>query len=435
MLYTTTSSKKRLFLYAVFMALFLLVLVAATFVLHRRARTHLDNELGARLKAVATNLAHAVEIARPDSLRAGDIREPIHSLLGVAAAENDLSNVVILTPDGLTVVDLEDYSRPGEPNPLVDLDFGAVTLARSGYPAYTNLYRSGDSYLKSAYAPIFSDDDEVIGVLGVEAGAEFFADLRELSRVIAFILGASVLATSGLGWFFFRQSVALDRAQEAMFRRENLATMGRMVANVAHDIRNPLSIINTSAERLRKKYKLDDEIFSYISEEVGELNRILTGYLDFAGSHDEKNAAHSAQLILRRCLMVIEPEVEAKRLELVQRIPSNECSVYGNDKRIQQAVLNVLLNAIQAVGQNGRIEMSLETVPPYAVFAVKDNGPGIVERDIKEITKPFYTNKAGGSGLGLSIVQTIVDNHGGRMDIESERGAGTEVKLSFPIAE
>lgn len=435
MLDYTISSKKRLTLIAAFMIVFLAVLMVTTIVLYRRAERHLDNELGERLEAVASGLARSVQIALPDSVSADNVDAVLLTHLYEALTENDLSNVVILTRDGLTVVDLGGFSTPGETNPFIDLDFSAVTLARSGLSAYTSLYRSGDVFMKSAYAPIKSSDGEVVGILGVEAGAGFFDDLRELSNVIVFILGASIVAVVVLGSLFYRQSVALDRAQATIVRRENLATMGRMVANLAHDIRNPLSIIKTSAQRLRKKHGTDDEVLSYISDEVDELNRILTSYLDFAGSNKAATLdAHSAERIIRRCLLIVEPEIQARRIHLTQRISREEVVIEVDEKRAQQAVVNVLINALQAVDDGGSIEISLVKRRPYGVIVVGDNGRGIEEKDLKEVTKPFYTSRPDGSGLGLSIVQTVIDEHGGRLSITSRAGSGTTVELSFPLA-
>jgi signal transduction histidine kinase len=435
MLEYTISSKKRLALIAAFMIVFLAVLIVTTFVLYRRAERHLDNELGERLEAVASGLARTVQIALPDSVSAGDVDVELLTNLYEASAENDLSNVVILTPEGFTIVDLGGFSEPGETNPFVDLDFSAVTLARSGLPAYTNLYRSGDVYMKSAYAPIKSADGEVVGILGVEAGAGFFDDLRELSRVIVFILGASVIAVAVLGSLFYRQSVALDRAQETIIRRENLATMGRMVANIAHDIRNPLSIIKTSAQRLGKKYGSDDEVFSYISDEVDELNRILTSYLDFAGSHKPPVfGPYRAERLVARCVMTVDPEIRERQIELKQHFPNEDIVIEADEKRAQQALVNVLINALQAVDDGGSIELILEKRRPYGVVVVRDDGSGIEEKDLKEVTKPFFTNRADGSGLGLSIVNAVIEEHGGRLSIDSRAGEGTTVELSFPLA-
>ncbi len=434
MLRSSTSSKKRFALITAFLLAFLLVLIATTFTLHRRARSYLDNELGERLKSVATSLAHLVEMIAPDSVSTELIGREAYTLLFLAREENTLSNVVILTPMGTTIVDLEGYSEPGEPNPFVDLDYSAVTLAASGIPAYTNLYRTGDVYMKSAYAPVQSRAGKVTAILGVEADAAFFTQLRELNKLIAVItaLGASVVIVLGL--FFFAQSRSLDRAEAAMIQKENLATMGRMVANIAHEIRNPLSVIRTSSERLRRKYKADDELFSYISEEVDELNRVLTGYLQFAHSNPTEFSPQAARKIIARCVMAIQEDVDRKRLEILQSLPDSEVMIHGDEKRLRQAVLNLMINAVQATDMRGRVEVSLSSNESVAAIVVKDNGHGIEKKHLRDVTKPFYTQKVDGSGLGLSIVQSIVEEHGGSMDIKSQEGEGTSVTLTFPLA-
>ncbi|MGD8414769.1 MAG: ATP-binding protein [Candidatus Latescibacterota bacterium] len=434
MLKHTASSWKRLLLIATFIVVFLVVLVAATVLLYRKAERHLDEEMGERLKSVASGLARTVEVAVQDSLSADTLGDDLLSLLFDASIEFDLSNVVILTPGGTTIFDLGGFFEPGEPNPFIALDFSAVTQARSGIAAYTNLYQSGDVFMKSAYAPISSREGVVSGILGVEAGAGYFTQLRELSNMLVFILGACVVAVAVLGILFYRQSVALDRMQEAAIRKENLATMGRMVANIAHDIRNPLSIIKTSAQRLSRKYDTEEDVLSYISEEVDELNRILTGYLDFAGSHEPSIGAHSAQSILRRCMLVVEPEIRAGSIRLNQTMPDEDVVLAVDEKRAQQAVMNVLMNAVQAVGAGGRIDVRVESVPPYGLIAVTDDGPGIEHKELGDVTKPFYTKRAEGSGLGLTIVQSVVEEHGGRFDIKSRPGTGTQVELLFPLA-
>jgi signal transduction histidine kinase len=436
MLEYSISSKKRLLLFGVFIIVFLAVLVGSTTMLYRRAERHLDNELGERLAAVAGGLARLVQKSAPDSLSADTVDLDLLYLLFETQREAGLSNIVILTPEGYTVVDLEGYSEPGESNPFIELDFSAVTLARSGITAFTSLYRSGDDYMKSAYAPVHNGGGGVIGIVGVEAGAGFFTVLRELSSLIVFILAVGALAVAVLGFLFFRQTMILDRAQEAILRRENLATMGRMVANIAHDIRNPLSIIKTSAQRLRKKHDTDDEVFDYISEEVDQLNRILTSYLDFAGPDKTFSPQpHSAARIITRCLLVVEPEIEARGIIKTDNSSQNDLTIVADDKRAQQAVMNVLINAVQAVEDGGRIDLSLETRKPYGVIVIDDDGPGIKEKDIGEITKPFYTTRADGSGLGLSIVKSILEEHGGKLEIANRAGGGASVKLYFPLAE
>ncbi len=427
------SSRRRLALIVAFLATFAIVLNVTTYALYRRARTHLDNELGERLRGLASVLAHTVETAAGDSL-IGEADE-LYPALYLIRDENLLSNIVLLTPDGTTLLDLTGSSEIGEPNPFIELDFSAITLARSGIPSYTELYRTGDVFMKSAYAPVMSMDGTLTGIVGVEAGAGFFAELRGLSGVILSISLGSLLVVAILGVIFYRQTRSLDRAQEAIIQRENLATMGRMVANIAHEIRNPLSIIRTSADRIRRKHGIDDEAVDYITEEVDELNRVLTGYLEFANpSRPADFAPQSGKRILTRSLLAAHTDAQEKSVTIVEALPDHDVMINGDEKRLHQAVINVLINAVQATGSGGRVEVSLSSSDGRAVIMVTDSGEGISAGDLARVTDPFFTTKTGGSGLGLSVVKTIVDDHGGQFEISSRPDQGTEVTLSFPLA-
>ena len=425
------SSKRRVITIVAFLAAFVILLNATTYALYRRARTHLDNELGERLRTVAMGVARTVEFAVADSVTTEAIDSDLYTALYLTQEENLLSNIVLFTPDGGTIADLAGYSLPGEISPFIDLDFGAVTLARSGFPSYTKLYRTGDVYMKSAYAPITNAGGEVSAIVGVEAGAAFFAELRELSNVIVSISLGSLLVVVVLGVLFYRLSRSLDRAQETIIQREHLATLGRMVANIAHEIRNPLSIIRTSADRLKRKYEIDDETLDYISEEVDELNRILTGYLQLSQS-SATFAPQSGRKIVARSLLAVRPEAESRQVTIDDVLPEEDVIINGDERRLRQALLNVLLNAVQATGPGGSVNVSLGTSADQAIILVSDSGCGIDAKDLAEITKPFFTRRTDGSGLGLHVVQTVVDEHSGTLNIDSDPGRGTRVTMSFP---
>lgn len=417
----------------VFLAAVVIVLNATTYALYRRARTHLDSELGERLRSVAVGVARAVEFASPDTLSTQAIGPRLYTMLYLTQDENLLSNIVLLEPAGETIADLAGYSVPGEANPFIDFDFAAVALARSGIPSYTSLYRTGDVYMKSAYAPILDADGAVRAIVGVEAGAAFFDELRELTRVIVSVSLGSLLVVAFLGVLFYRQTRSLDRAQETIIQRENLATLGRMVANIAHEIRNPLSIIRTSVDRLRRKYDIEDETLDYISEEVDDLNRILTGYLQFSQS-STTFAPQSGHRIIARTLLAVGPEAESRGVTINDDLTGQDITIDGDDRRLQQALLNVLLNAVQASEEGGSVDVSLGLDGNRATIVVTDTGCGIDARDLKEITTPFFTRKTDGSGLGLHVVQSVVDEHGGTLTVSSEPGKGTSVTMTFARA-
>jgi signal transduction histidine kinase len=428
------AASKRVLLLTGFLLALLIIFNLSTFTLYRKAKAYLDNTLGERLQSIAVTLAHTIELSEPDSMTAGEISSTLYSLLHTVKAENLLSNITILTPEGETIVDLSGLSLPGEYNPFIDLDFSAATLARAGFPAATHLYKSGDVYMKSAYAPVRSGE-EVTSMVSVEAGASYFEVLKSLRSAIILVDIGSFFTILVLGLLFYRQSVSLDRAQEAVLRGENLAAMGRMAAGIAHEIRNPLSIIKTSAERIQKKYGIDDEVFSFISEEVDELNRILTGYLDFARAEDQELLPKPLQKVVLRSLLLVESDAAERGITLVKEIPEEEIIVSCDEKRMQQALLNVLLNSVQAVGGKGKIAVTVSRDHGYGTVSVADDGPGMDEKTLREIRKPFYTTKEQGSGLGLSITDNIVSAHGGTLDIRSGPGEGTVVTIRIPIAD
>jgi len=426
------STRRRFALVALFLLAFVILLNGTTFVLYRRAQAHLDHELGARLRAAAAGAAHAMELGTTDSTGTGEYSPRLLRTLYSVRDENELSNVVVMSPAGITWIDLAGYADPGTTNPLVDIDYSAIALARSGVTSHTGLYRSGAVYMKSAYAPVFDDGGNVVALVGVEAGAAFFDELRGLRRLILVISTTSLGVAGILALVFFRQSRSLDRALAAAFHNENLAAMGRMAANIAHEVRNPLSIIRTSAARIRRRGRIDNEALDYIVEEVDALNEILTGYLDFATNPGSlQNDEASVNEVIQRSIAAATSEAHDRHVNIVEP-GGDDLVITGDGRRIRQAVLNVILNAVQATEPGGSVEVTTAASPDGVEINVRDCGCGIAPSDLSEVTRPFFTRRAGGSGLGLNIVDTIVREHNGTLKIDSEPGSGTTVSLRFP---
>jgi len=418
-------------LFAALTAAFLVVFNASTYILYRRARSYLEATLGERLKSIAVTAARALE-ERGSEFLASSGADRAFGYLQQVAAENLLSNAVLLDAQGRTLIDLSNLSEPGSTSPLLDLDYSAVSLARAGFAASTRLYRSGEEYLKSAYAPIHDEQGEVAGILGVEAGAGFFDVLGELRRAIVLVDASSLVVILLVGVLFYRQSRSLDRAMETLLRSENLSSMGRMVAGIAHEIRNPLGIIKTAAERLVSKYGDQEETLTYISEEVDRLDRILTGYLTFARAERRPHEPLRPTRIVERALRILEPELTERRITVTRDFGDAEVEILGDPNRVQQALLNLLLNASQAVEEGGHIKVTVSPRGDSVVIAVADDGCGMDAKALREATKPFFTTKSGGSGLGLAIVADIMEEHRGALEIKSRPGGGTTVTLTFP---
>lgn len=431
---SAVSSRKRLALIVVFLAAFSALLVATNFALYRRARSQLDAQMGERLRAIAMGIAHTVEATGIDSVAVGSVGNALRTSLTRTRDEHQLSNIVIVTDSGRTVVDLAGYSAPGEDNPFIELDVTAVDLARAGVASYTSLYKTGEVYMKSAYAPIEAPDRRVLGIVGVEAGAGFFSQLRELANLIVLISLGNASVVVLLGFLFYRRSLSLDRAQVAMVEQENLAALGRMTATIAHEIRNPLSVIRSSAERLRRRHGLTDDEIDYITDEVDELDHTLTGYLQFARSQPAERGPVPAARALARAMAAVESAAQTCGVTVREHNGAPDAVLHGDERRVRQALVNVLLNAVQASPRGGTVDVSLHARDGAVRFAVTDEGAGIDAAVLRDVTRPFFTTRVDGSGLGLTVVRTVMDEHDGRLDIETGMadGRGTRVTLAFP---
>jgi two-component system sensor histidine kinase HydH len=286
------------------------------------------------------------------------------------------------------------------------------------------------------YAPLQNAQESPFAVVAVEADARFFGGLRRLRNMLVGIGGLSVLLLVGLGLFLVRMEASLGRAEAAVQRAETLAAMGRMAAGIAHEIRNPLGIIQATAARLKKRYDnpaQPDEKFDYIADEVERLNAIVTGYLNFAKEEESRLEPLDLVPVLHRTLRLMGPELEGPGVALEVETPET-CTVRGDAQRLQQVMMNLVLNSVQAMPQGGRLRVQLSNDNGGAQLSFSDSGPGIPAGVRERLFEPFFTTKAQGSGLGLTVARRIVEQHGGRITLAEAELGGARVEISLPGA-
>jgi two-component system, NtrC family, sensor histidine kinase HydH len=234
----------------------------------------------------------------------------------------------------------------------------------------------------------------------------------------------------------------LELAQAEARRSERLAALGQLSAGLAHEIRNPLGVIRGSAEMLQEKLQgsneLARELAGYISSEVNRLGALVTDFLDFARPLHAEPHSTDITVLLDRVLKNVGDTWPGKPVEIVRDYQRNLPPVLLDESLCEQAFLNLVQNAYQAMDetggtlrvgahitkQNGREELEVR-------FA--DNGPGVPEKLREEIFNPFVTTKKTGVGLGLSIVSKIVDGHHGSIHLENVPGGGAAFTLFFPL--
>ena len=233
----------------------------------------------------------------------------------------------------------------------------------------------------------------------------------------------------------------LKKSKSYMRRADRLASLGTLTAGLAHEIRNPLVAIKTFTQLLPER--IGDEEFrnhflSIASGEVDRISSLVNELLDFARTSDPKLAVEDINSILDGMILLISTEAKKKHIEILKEYAGDLPSINIDREQIKQVFLNVLLNAIEATPENGKITAETRSfVKPggetYIQIRVTDTGCGIAGEYLEDIFNPFFTTKNKGSGLGLSISHQIVQDHRGYIDVESELNKGSTFFINLPL--
>ena len=262
---------------------------------------------------------------------------------------------------------------------------------------------------------------------------------------------------------------SMRRMQQELRRNERLATLGQLSAGVAHEIRNPLAGIGTSAQVLLKRFEAGDDRARFVQvilDEVARLDRIVTSLLQYARPRQpELHAVRLADCVQRVVGMSLE-NAQRNGVRVESEVAPRLNAVYIDSDLVHQVLLNVTLNALQAMPAGGTLRYEVRHIrrrrPPRGPgrrtedrrrsderrkapdrkvspwieiqqVRVIDTGVGIPRGTLAKLFDPFFTTKASGTGLGLSISQTIMQEHGGSIAVDSKEGRGTTVLLNFPL--
>ncbi|MFH1116638.1 MAG: ATP-binding protein [Pseudomonadota bacterium] len=218
---------------------------------------------------------------------------------------------------------------------------------------------------------------------------------------------------------------------------ERLAHIGQLTTSIAHEIRNPLSAANMSIQDLLKSVSVsgnDKRRIEILGKEITRVDRILTEMLDFAKPMKYDFQPLSIDALIHSCLDVLETRIRGKDVVVRIDLPEGSPAPVLDREKMVQALINVLLNSIEAVGQGGRVEISAAQAAGSLRIDIVDNGPGIAEEDVQFIFDPFFSRKKRGTGLGLANARKIVEAHGGKIDLRPARSGGTLVTIDLPVS-
>jgi PAS domain S-box-containing protein len=288
---------------------------------------------------------------------------------------------------------------------------------------------------------------DIPGIVEQELKSREGADSREIRHErggSTLILGASASLLRGPkgvsgALIIFQDLTESKRTEELIRRMDRLTSLGQLSAGIAHEIRNPLASINFNVQMLMKKSPLSDgdrsrEILRDTLKGVDRIKTLVKGMLDFTKPAVPHFKRASLNDVLSETISLLDTELRKKGIRLDIQLGEPEPEVVFDPYQVQQVFLNLILNALEAMPNGGKIMIRSGLEGERLAVRIADTGVGIAAGDLAKIFDPFFTTKPEGTGLGLSIVHKILEQHHAQIEIDSREGRGTAFLIRFPVS-
>jgi two-component system sensor histidine kinase HydH len=237
-----------------------------------------------------------------------------------------------------------------------------------------------------------------------------------------------------------RDLTEIGQLKDEIETNKRLAAIGRLAAGVAHEIRNPLSSLKGYATFFKEIFEKDSDnynIADVMTKEVDRLNRVVSELVELAKPlHVSGKPVHLKDLI-KESIKIVEHEANLNHIIIDLDLDNDIGSIIGDKDRLNQVLLNLYLNAIQAMENSGKLGIKLTrcNFTNNVKIKVSDTGSGIKKEELPDIFEPYFTTKLSGTGLGLAIVHNIIKAHKGEVKVKSEPGRGTDFTIILPDRE
>jgi PAS domain S-box-containing protein len=234
--------------------------------------------------------------------------------------------------------------------------------------------------------------------------------------------------------FLFRDLTKIKTIEEELKREDRIRTLGELSASIIHDIGNPLAGISNLIEILKNNNdrETEKEVLDVLDKEVMDLNNLVINFLEFSRSSTIEKEPTNIKQLVSGIINLLKPEIIDKKINIVKKYEKNPLMVKIDRRAIKQAFINILKNSIQAVCENGKIDIEIKEEKENVLISIRDNGVGIEKEKIEKIFYPFYTTKKEGTGLGLFIAYQLIKENEGQINVKSELGIGTEFLIYLP---
>jgi nitrogen-specific signal transduction histidine kinase len=237
----------------------------------------------------------------------------------------------------------------------------------------------------------------------------------------------------------------VQQIEQHIQQLDRLASIGTLAAGIAHEIKNALVAGKTFVDLLLEKHQ-DAELVEVVRREMGRIDALVSRMRNFAGSPRPAFREVRLHEILDQSLRFVQPQMEGKLISVIRSFLASPDVLHGDDYQLQQAFVNLLLNALEAMGPNGTLSVATNLLPASTVpdgppeaatgtqlrLTIQDNGIGIPPEHMACLFEPFFTTKPNGTGLGLLITQRIIQEHRGSITVESQPDKGTCFQITLP---
>ena len=237
----------------------------------------------------------------------------------------------------------------------------------------------------------------------------------------------------------FQDLTKMRRLESQMRQSEKMAAVGQLAAGIAHEIRNPLASMSGSIQLLGASFsgrqEEEQQLMKIVLREIDRLNNLITEFLDFVRPDTLRDEPVNLTAVVRDVLEMLKFN-KTLRADVEQVIDLQDVGeIAGHGDKLKQALLNIIINAYQAMNNTptAKIEVSVRQEDKKVVVRIRDHGCGIDEKGLRKIFEPFHTTKPKGTGLGLAVTHKIIENHGGKIFVDSKKDVGTEFSLEFPV--
>ncbi|HJP30420.1 MAG TPA: ATP-binding protein [Candidatus Latescibacteria bacterium] len=464
-----------------FVTLALLGLGGSGWVLYRQALASLEEQLAAHLMAETELVATALERGYVTRLQPGMDHTKLKKILRQQLLETRSAlrarRIYVFDRNGRSLIDTEEGTRIGREVHLLSFHRRQVEAVWRGEPGHTERFtddESGDHYM-TGYAPIYNDTrGAIIAGVGVDMGAGYMDAIVGFKRSIYLLAGIGTLLTLFVGIGVARhitrpvkrlvtaareigrgnleREIRVEATDEIGYLGETMeemrskllardAELRQMLAGVAHEIRNPLSGIEIYAGLIADELADGDPRKAHIqkvSAEVRTLNLVISEFLDFARPSSPQPVDVPLSRVVEDAVFVLSPEMEAAGVVFHGEVPP-DVRVYADSEQVKRAVVNLMKNGVQAMGeQGGTLTVRARHqggAGDRVAIEVEDTGPGVPEEMRRRLFEPFFTTREKGSGLGLAIVQKTAERNAGQVEVDSVPGQGTTFRLVLPAVE